>query len=116
MRINFTFRNLDSSDSIRHYASEKIARIQKYLRAPLDAEVTVSTERHLHRVDLSVSADGHHYVGHEESEDMYASIDKAMDKLVRQVRETKATITGRKRHGSGIHELELKRPSELPRM
>ncbi len=99
MRVNFTFRNIDSSDGIRSYATEKVARLQKFLRSPLDAEVTVSVERHLHCVDLSVTADGHRFAAHEESEDMYASIDLAMDKIDRQVRDMKATQTTRKRHG-----------------
>ena len=42
MRIAFTFRNIDSSDAIKAYASEKLAKLQKYMRAPLDAEVTLS--------------------------------------------------------------------------
>lgn len=105
MRINFTFRNVDSSEGIKNYAEEKIARLQKYLRAPLDAEVTISMERHLHRVDVSLSADGQRYAGHDETEDMYASIDTVIDKIDRQVRNTKAAITDRKRHGSsGLHE------------
>jgi putative sigma-54 modulation protein len=103
MRINFTFRNVESSEGIKNYASEKIAKLQKYLRAPLDAEVTVSLERHLQRVDVTVSADGNRYAGHEESEDMYASIDLVMDKIDRQVRDTKAAQTDRKRHGKDIH-------------
>ena len=99
MRINFTFRNMDSSDGIRTYASEKISKLQKYLRVPLEAEVTISSERHLHRVDVSVSAEGQRYAGHETSEDMYASIDLVMDKLDRQVRDTKAELNDRRRHG-----------------
>ncbi len=102
MRIAFTFRNVDSSEGIKNYASEKISKLQKYLRAPLDAEVTVSLERHLHRVDINVAADGHRYAGHEESEDMYASIDLVMDKIDRQVRETKATITKARRHRDSV--------------
>jgi putative sigma-54 modulation protein len=98
MRVNITFRNLDSSEGIKTHAEEKIARLQKYLRAPLSADVTCSLERHLHRVDITVSADGHRYSAHEESEDMYASIDKAMDKIDRQVRDAKAVVTDRKRH------------------
>jgi len=99
MRIAFTFRNVDSSEGIKNYATEKITKLQKYLRAPLDAEVTVSLERHLHCVDVNLQADGHRFAGHEESEDMYASIDLVMDKIDRQVREQKAAITDRKRHG-----------------
>ncbi len=99
MRIAFTFHNVDSSEGIKSYASEKISRIQKFLRAPLDAEVTVSHERHLQRVDISISSDGKHYSCHEESGDMYASIDMAVDKIDRQVRDAHARETRRKRHG-----------------
>jgi len=100
MRVNFTFRNLDSSEGIKNYATEKIGRIQKYLRAPIDAEITLSMARHLHCIDVSISADGRRYAGHEESEDMYASIDMVIDKIDRQVRDAKAAINDRKRHST----------------
>jgi putative sigma-54 modulation protein len=102
MRIAFTFRNVDSSEGIKNYASEKIGKLQKYLRAPLDAEVTISMERHLHRVDVNLSADGHRYAGHEESDDMYASIDLVLDKIDRQVRDGAARRTTRRRSSPGI--------------
>ena len=76
MRISYTFRNMESSDGVKNYASEKIGKIQKYMRAPLHAEVTFSTERHLHRVDMNLTGDGHQYAGHGHSEDMYATIDQ----------------------------------------
>lgn len=99
MRIAFTFRHVDSSEGIKNYASEKIERLQKYLRSPLDAEVTISLEKHLHRVDVSLNADGRHFAGHEVTEDMYASIDLVLDKIDRQVRESKAQNTAQMRHG-----------------
>ena len=86
MRISYTFRNMESSDAIKNHASEKISKIQKYMRAPLHAEVTFSMERHLHRVDLNLTGDGHQYAGHGQSEDMYATIDQVVDKIDRQVR------------------------------
>ncbi|MEM6959507.1 MAG: ribosome-associated translation inhibitor RaiA [Myxococcota bacterium] len=99
MRINFTFRNFDSSERIKSYASDKIAKFQKYLRAPLDAEVVVSVERHVHMVDVTVTADGQRYSANAESEDMYASIDLCLDKVNRQIRSQKDAQTSRKRHG-----------------
>ncbi len=98
MRISYSFRNMESSDGVKNYASEKIAKIQKYMRAPLHAEVTFSMERRFHRVDLTVTGDGHQYAGHGQSEDMYATIDQVVDKIDRQVRDTKATETHRRRH------------------
>lgn len=108
MRVNFTFRNLEPSDGIKSYATEKVQKLQKYLHSPLDAEITLSTERHLHRADVNVGADGHRYAAHEESEDMYASIDMVIDKLDRQVRDAKATQVDRHRHGGGIARLNGK--------
>lgn len=97
MRIAFTFRNLESSEGIKNYAEEKLSRLQKYIRGPVDTEVTVSLERHLHRVDVSLNAHGARYAAHEESEDMYASIDLALDKIGRQVRDSAGKRTARTR-------------------
>ncbi|MCA9612818.1 MAG: ribosome-associated translation inhibitor RaiA [Myxococcales bacterium] len=96
MQITFSFRNVDSSDAVRNYASDKVARLQKFLRAPLSADVTISMERHLHVVDITITADGGRFAGREESDDMYSSIDLCLDKIDRQVREAKAGH-GRKR-------------------
>ncbi len=114
MRIAFTFRNMDSSEGIKNYASEKIERLQKFLRAPLDAEVIVSLERHHHRVDISLNADGTRYASHELSDDMYASIDLAMDKIDRQVRDTAARRTTRKRHSPGAAKVAPDVPAPAP--
>ncbi len=99
MRISYTFRNMEPSEGIKNYASEKISKLQKYCRAPVHAEVTFSVERHLHRTDISVTADSHQYTSHEQSEDMYASIDLVTDKILRQLRDRKSTETDRMRHG-----------------
>ncbi|MFW6050180.1 MAG: ribosome hibernation-promoting factor, HPF/YfiA family [Myxococcota bacterium] len=105
MRVNFTFRNLEPSDGIKNYAEDKITKLQKYLHAPLDVEITLSLERHLHRADVTVAADGHHHAAHEESEDMYASIDLVVDKLDRQLRDAKAAEVDRRRHAVGVAKL-----------
>jgi len=97
MRVNFTFRNMESSEGMKNYASDKVSRLQKFLRVPLDAEITFSTERHLHCIDVSLTADGKRFAGHEESDDMYASIDLVMDKIDRQVRDAKDAMRARRR-------------------
>lgn len=86
MRIAFTFHNLESSESVKRFAHEKIAKLQKYLHGPLDATVTFSVERHMHCVDVNLHAGGENFLGREEQEDMYASINLVVDKLRHQVR------------------------------
>lgn len=115
MQIHFTFRNVESSEGIKNYATEKIAKFQKYLRSPLEADVVLSTERHLHCVEISIRADGERYAGKVESEDMYASIDLVIDKVDRQVRDSKDAAIDRKRQSGGVAQLSGKRgpiPSE----
>ncbi|MDD9938343.1 MAG: ribosome-associated translation inhibitor RaiA [Myxococcales bacterium] len=85
MRIEYTFRNMESSEAMKNYAEGKLGRLQKYVRGPLEVAVTFSLERHLQVVDVAIHADGHHLQGREGQEDMYASIDLVTDKIQRQL-------------------------------
>ena len=109
MRVSFTFRNLESSDAIKEYASEKIGRLQKMLRAPIEADVVASVERHMQRVDITIHAGGERYAGSNESADMYASVDLAIDKIDQQVRRHKDADNRSKRGGETIAELTEKK-------
>ena len=97
MRIEFTFRNLESSEALKQYAADKLGKLQKYLRAPLDLQVTFSVERHLHCCDVNLNSHGESYQGREESEDMYASIDVVTDKIRSQLIRSKELFEGRRR-------------------
>ena len=105
MSIDYVFRNLTPSDAIKRYAADKLSKLQKYLRAPLEAHVTFSLERHLHCVDVTCSSAGEHYQGRAEQEDMYASIDLVVDRIQRQLNRSK-----------GQHESQRRdpRPDESP--
>lgn len=109
MQVHFTFRNVESSEAVKNYAREKIARLQKYMRTPLEADVILSMERHLHIVELSIRADGERYAGTVESEDMYASLDLVIDKVERQVRDAKDAANDRMRQSGGVTQLSGKR-------
>lgn len=109
MEVSFTFRNVESSEAVKNYAREKLGRLQKYLRAPLHADVIFSHERHLHRVEITVRGDGHRFGGTHESGDTYASIDLVFDKIDRQLRELKDSIaTDRRKHSGGVAQLSGK--------
>ncbi len=95
MLLNITFRNLDATDALKQYASEKIERVHKYLDQAGEAHVVLSLERHLQHADITIHAGTFLLRGREKSEDMYASIDLAMDKIERQLRRYKEKL---KRH------------------
>jgi len=86
MNISITFRQMDATDAVKGYATEKVAKLQKFLRQPLHGQVTLSCQKTLHQIEVDLHSGGEHYHAHETSEDMYASIDKVNDKLERQIR------------------------------
>jgi putative sigma-54 modulation protein len=85
MNIAITFRHLEASDAIKAHATEKIAKLQKFLRAPMRARVTVSLEDKSHGVEVEVNAGAGHFVASEWGDDMYACVDKVLAKLERQI-------------------------------
>ena len=85
MNIAITFRHLESSDAVKNYASEKIGRLQKFLRQPMRAKVTLSVENKLMKCEAEVNAGSGHYIAHVSGADMHASIDAVHDKLERQI-------------------------------
>lgn len=85
MNIAITFRHLDSSDSVKTYATEKVGRLQKFLRQPMRARVTVELVNKQHRCEAEISSGSSHFVASESSDDMHNSIDRVVDKLERQI-------------------------------
>jgi len=89
MQMNITFRQFGTSDSLKEYAREKVDRVNKLLDRSGEAHVVLSLERHLHHADITIHSGSWVLRGREKSEDMYASIDLAMDKIERQLRRYK---------------------------
>ncbi len=87
MNIAITFRQMEATEAVKQYATEKVARLQKFLRRPLKAQVTVSCKdgNRSHCAEVELHSGDHHFNAHETSEDMYATIDKVIDKLERQI-------------------------------
>ena len=100
MQITYTFRNLDSSDFIKRYAREKVERVHRYLDKATAAHVVCSLERHTHICVITIHACPFCLRGREKSEDMYASVDLAVDKIERQLKRYKEKL---KHHKGGAH-------------
>lgn len=116
MNINITFRHLESTDAIKAYTQEKVSKLQKFLRQPMTAKATLSLEKHEHVAEIRVSSGSEHHEAKEASEDMYASIDKVISKLERQICEAKGTQESKRRRSGetvrGGVPLESVHPSE----
>jgi len=86
MDITISFRHLEPDESLKKYAEEKIARLQKFVEAPLDVHAVLSLERkYRHRIDVMFTLNGVVINAHEVMDDMRAAIDKILDKLERRL-------------------------------
>ncbi|GMV19147.1 MAG: ribosome-associated translation inhibitor RaiA [Polyangiaceae bacterium] len=99
MNISITFRHMATSEAIKTYANDKVAKLQKFLRQPMTAKVTLSIDRLKHIAETRISSGGAHLEAKEASEDMYGSIDKVIDKLERQIRGQKGAAEAKKKRG-----------------
>ncbi len=97
MNIAITFRQMDATEAVKGYAADKVGKLQKFLRQPMKGQVTLSTQHRKHSAEVDIHSGGAHYHAHETSEDMYATIDKVIDKLERQIRESKPSKKGQER-------------------
>ena len=102
MSITVTGRKMNVTDALRQYAEEKIGNSMKVMDIdPLDAEVVLSVKKNPSisnpcKCEVTIRTKGH-VVHVEESEiDMYAAIDVAAAKVLRQLRKYKTRVIDRK--------------------
>ena len=96
MQVNVTFRHVEPSAPLRYYAEEKLSRLKKYLKEPIDAHVVLKVEKFRHIAEASVDANGLRLNGTEETENMYAAIDMLADTLESQAVRSKDRALHRK--------------------
>jgi ribosome hibernation promoting factor len=111
--ISITFRHVDSSDALKRYAEEKITKLQKFLRQPMSAKVTLSVDRLKQMAEVRISSGGEHLEAKEATNDMYASIDVVLGKLERQIRGSKGAAKAKVRGGETVRKTKTTRVPDL---
>lgn len=96
MNIQITARNIDLTDAIRNYAEKKVSKLEKYFDHITEASVLLEVQKNVHIVEVLLSAKGVFMKGLEKSEDLYASIDLAVDKIEKQLVKYKEKLKDKK--------------------
>ncbi len=90
--IQVTGRNVLVTDPMKDYVMEKISKIERLGNRIVDVNVTMDIQRFEHRVDIVVKIDNLKIKSHATSDNMYASIDMAVAKLLEQLRRYKSRM------------------------
>lgn len=116
MRLQVTARHGHVDDSIRIFAEQKLAKLDRRLPADVLVEVTLSREHNPsiandHAAEAIVHTKGSSLVARESAPTFEAAIDRLLDKLERQVERyrDKRTVESRRRS----QHLEPPGPDEL---
>jgi len=81
MQISVTFRQIEPSEALKNYVTDRLNKFQRYLDGPVEAHVVLGLEKFRHLADVTIDSNGHIIKGREENNDMYAAIDLVMDKI-----------------------------------
>lgn len=97
MNANVTFRHMESSSSLRSYATKKLEHVcEKYVQGQVDATIVFSVEKFWHVADFTLQIKNLTVKGSERTEDMYSSIDLALAKIEKQLRRHKDRLRDHK--------------------
>ncbi|MFI5250942.1 MAG: ribosome hibernation-promoting factor, HPF/YfiA family [Bacteroidota bacterium] len=107
MDVHITARRFKAHKEIRDYALESIQRLDKFYDGILRSDVILSYERTMNSVktaEVNVHIQGNTLNAKEKSEDFILSLDRAIDKLIKQLDKVKTKTRVRKRKLQNINE------------
>ena len=96
MQVNITFRHLEPTEALKAHVKDKVAHIQRYIDRPSEAHAVLHLENLSHHAEITMKAGPFSVRGRGKSEDMYASIDAAADKIERQLKKHKEKLKDHK--------------------
>lgn len=114
MKINIHGNKLDVTESIRKYVLEKLGKLDKYFGNPdeITATVALKVRGKEQIVEITIPIKKAILRCEETNDDLYASIDFAVDKLERQIRKNKTKMKKQKEKYLEITEFDIEQDED----
>lgn len=96
MKVDFTFKQVDTSEALMTYACDRIDKIERFELNPMDIHFTISMVRNDCTVDVSVLEGRRKFKASATSDDFYRSVEMVINKLWRQMSKDKRRLKGHK--------------------
>jgi putative sigma-54 modulation protein len=102
MQITVSGHQVDITEPLRSYVSEKIGRIQKHFDHVTNTNVVLHVQKNRHLAEATIHTRGAALHANAEGDDMYAAIDALAAKLDRQVLKHKEKTSSHHRDEGSI--------------
>ena len=89
MNINFTGHNVEVTDAIRQFTTDKFSRLSRHHDKITSIKVIYDVEKLTQIAEATVHIPRHEIFARAEAEDMYGAIDALTDKLITQLKKHK---------------------------
>lgn len=101
MRVMVRTKGTEVTDPLREYAESKLQSLDKYFDKEAEGSVMLRVESGVHIAEMTVHVHSYFLRAEQRSDDMYLSIDRALDSLEKQYLRHKEKLD-RKHRGRGI--------------
>lgn len=85
-------RNVEVTPSLKKYAEDKISKFDRYLANISEATITLSIQKHRHKAEVLIKANGTQIQAEGITDELYSSIDEVVAKLDKQIKKLKGKI------------------------
>jgi putative sigma-54 modulation protein len=93
MKYRFVGKNMEVNEHLRNRFAKKAAKLEKFFNPDTEAIATMSILKNWHVLELTIVQNGITFRAEEKSNDMYVTIDRAVDIIERQIRKNKTRLS-----------------------
>jgi putative sigma-54 modulation protein len=104
MKKTITFRHMEATDAIKDHVEEQLTHLEKFLIKPTEVHVILSVEKFRQKAEITVHEQNFDAQAFEVSDDLYASIDKAILKIQAQIKKHKDKVQEHHKHHVSVQE------------
>ncbi|MDF2676113.1 MAG: raiA [Bacillota bacterium] len=106
MKVNVFGKNMQLTDALRETTVKKVKRLDKFFQQDVESKVVLSIENHkalkVQKVEVTIPFNNKILRVEEESDDMYNSIDEAVEALERQIRKYKTKLESKHQNNDSV--------------
>lgn len=102
MKVNIYGKNMQLTEALKEATIKKVKRLDKFFQQDVEAKVVLSIEKKIQKVEVTIPFNGRIARVEEFSDDMYNSLDEAVESLEQQIRKYKTKLQDKRQSSESI--------------